>query len=442
MLLSELLKDQKDSQYMLTSDAGTFREEDHPRGQPGNAGQFGPGGGSKSEATQANPEDTHKFLRKVRRELRKGLLTDEQKIKYAKEAVDLIIKDPEATPAHKERAKKYIEKIKEIEKQLKGQKEEPKPEKKDDPEPTPELKPAPKAEEKASVAAEKKEATAETKSMLDKPASAIREHLFKKNNEYRAKIEPINNRIAEIEAEILKKSNEVRKENPDKYYEIFYNTPEYIEGWKEKNKLTAERTEIHAKRRAIVLDAIKQPPENRGQVDMHVYSNAPGGKKVKKWADKTLSAFLEHVHKDAIGGVAREHIEIIRGVRAHFSDRDGIALGSKNESTLIHEFGHYIEHTNKEVAKACRSFRFSRTKDEPKMTLRKATGISHYSEDEVTKKDDFFDAYVGKFYKNGSTEILSMGLEKMMADPLGFAKKDPEHFDLIIDIMRGKYKEG
>ena len=29
-------------------DVGTFREEDHPRGQPENAGQFGPGGGSSS----------------------------------------------------------------------------------------------------------------------------------------------------------------------------------------------------------------------------------------------------------------------------------------------------------------------------------------------------------------------------------------------------------
>lgn len=48
MLLSDFLKDVKDSKYMLTKDAGEFKEELHPRGHPENAGQFGPGGGGGS----------------------------------------------------------------------------------------------------------------------------------------------------------------------------------------------------------------------------------------------------------------------------------------------------------------------------------------------------------------------------------------------------------
>ena len=46
--------------------------------------------------------------------------------------------------------------------------------------------------------------------------------------------------------------------------------------------------------------------------------------------------------------------------------------------------------------------------------------------------------YVGKWYGgNDSTEILSMGLDNMMHDPVGFYLADPEHFEFIIRFMRG-----
>ena len=36
-----------------------------------------------------------------------------------------------------------------------------------------------------------------------------------------------------------------------------------------------------------------------------------------------------------------------------------------------------------------------------------------------------------------STEIISMGMQEMWHDPVGFATKDPDYFDFIIDLLRG-----
>jgi flagellar basal body-associated protein FliL len=46
------------------------------------------------------------------------------------------------------------------------------------------------------------------------------------------------------------------------------------------------------------------------------------------------------------------------------------------------------------------------------------------------------DEYVGKIYKDGATEVISMGIQYMVRNPALLAEKDPELFDLIWRIMR------
>ena len=57
---------------------------------------------------------------------------------------------------------------------------------------------------------------------------------------------------------------------------------------------------------------------------------------------------------------------------------------------------------------------------------------------EKVYEDDFLDPYVGKVYEmTGDTEIISMGMQWMYNDPVGFHEKDPDHFDLILRILKG-----
>jgi len=39
-------------------------------------------------------------------------------------------------------------------------------------------------------------------------------------------------------------------------------------------------------------------------------------------------------------------------------------------------------------------------------------------------------------YGSGHTEIISMGIERFILDPLGFAQKDPQYFDFMMDILQ------
>lgn len=43
---------------------------------------------------------------------------------------------------------------------------------------------------------------------------------------------------------------------------------------------------------------------------------------------------------------------------------------------------------------------------------------------------------MGKYYK-GHTEIISMGLELLYDDPIGFAERDPEYFKFLTGILNG-----
>jgi SPP1 gp7 family putative phage head morphogenesis protein len=126
-----------------------------------------------------------------------------------------------------------------------------------------------------------------------------------------------------------------------------------------------------------------------------------------------------------------------------------IYMGSEvSAKTYAHEMAHQIEHSIKGATKASIEFRDYRiakagTKDE---NLAKLFPNRRYSADEIGNKDDWgklFESgssspyYVGKKYRHDSTEVVSMGVELLYEDPVGFATKDPEYFKFIVGLLRG-----
>jgi len=102
----------------------------------------------------------------------------------------------------------------------------------------------------------------------------------------------------------------------------------------------------------------------------------------------------------------------------------------------IHELGHALEGKDPEVARKAREFYDRRTEGYPVEPLKKYN--DSYDPHEMTKRNKFEDPYMGKIYKHGATEIVSMGLEKMWEDPARFAKKDPDYFDFMYNLLRGR----
>jgi len=110
------------------------------------------------------------------------------------------------------------------------------------------------------------------------------------------------------------------------------------------------------------------------------------------------------------------------------------------EAAIVHELGHALE-THPRVHALALGFLHSRINGEPAKPLG-----AGYRADEVGRDDDFFKAfgsnrtagrYVGKHYKSADTEIISMGLEKFITEPVDFARKDPEYFKFIKGVLDG-----
>ena len=164
--------------------------------------------------------------------------------------------------------------------------------------------------------------------------------------------------------------------------------------------------------------------------------------------------------KDQIANVKIQRISRIvkeeEGDRSYHSG-DVIVLSDKalensvsersRQRTLMHEYGHFIELWFPNARDSCISFYTNRIKNEPIVKLNTLFPHNNYSDDEITCVDKFIEPYMGKLYsKDGSkenirsTELLSMGFEKMITEESKkeFYKKDKEHFGLILAIMAGE----
>ena len=140
-----------------------------------------------------------------------------------------------------------------------------------------------------------------------------------------------------------------------------------------------------------------------------------------KVPDGTRESFKSAGGADARGSYTR-------GGYVRVSEKTSVA-------TNVHEYGHGIEEVRPDIAAASKAFLDKRTAGEIPQKLSSLTGNRNYGDDEIAKPDKFFSPYVGKLYTHGS-EILSMGLEQMYKDPVGFAKSDPEYFRHCMAMMR------
>lgn len=98
-----------------------------------------------------------------------------------------------------------------------------------------------------------------------------------------------------------------------------------------------------------------------------------------------------------------------------------------------HEFAHHIEAGSFDIQARTWNFLERRTSGEKPVSMGKG-----YGKDEKAKRDRFVDKYVGKQYPRGSgSEVLSMGVQFLHRDPVGFARKDPDHFTFTVNTLRG-----
>jgi hypothetical protein len=135
--------------------------------------------------------------------------------------------------------------------------------------------------------------------------------------------------------------------------------------------------------------------------------------------------------------------------RASASD-SGNRIRSRRDvsaSTVAHETGHHIEFNDPDAKRAANAFLDKRLAESgeairPLNDIAKAKGLKPtYDDHETGFEDGFHSPYVGKRYSDGFTEVVSMGVQRMFDDPVGFARQDPEYFQMIITVTQGNRRK-
>ncbi len=110
-----------------------------------------------------------------------------------------------------------------------------------------------------------------------------------------------------------------------------------------------------------------------------------------------------------------------------------IGVGISDDSAVAHEFGHTIERNSSLISRRANNYLKSRTSGEG-LTSMADVGMPG----EYTRRDKFMSPYMGKTYSSGMTEIISMGIEYIGSDPVGFINADEDYFRFMVWALQEK----
>ena len=131
-------------------------------------------------------------------------------------------------------------------------------------------------------------------------------------------------------------------------------------------------------------------------------------------------------------------------VRAASNEQDRSVQVYPQKRVIFHELAHHIEYDAPDIKAVTNNWIKERAQQSQKRQdvkpelLNEIVPGTRYSSDELAYRGKFINPYVGKVYDTGNTEVISMGLEHF-ADEDRMAKlasKDPDHFALVLGIIR------
>lgn len=138
--------------------------------------------------------------------------------------------------------------------------------------------------------------------------------------------------------------------------------------------------------------------------------------------------------------------------RGYFQSSDDplvIAADGVRKTTPFHEIGHMVEWANPHLVRLEKEWVDQRTFGEKQTRLKDIFPLANYKTYEVTKKDNFIDPYIGKYYRDAA-EVFTMGLQGIFVPEELFLKSfdrktwkyekktikdDPEFLNFIIGLF-------
>jgi SPP1 gp7 family putative phage head morphogenesis protein len=180
------------------------------------------------------------------------------------------------------------------------------------------------------------------------------------------------------------------------------------------------------------------PNEMRGNPDDIVVRGYNANYRKSVTEASSLVAML--VHRDIMPTGIK--VNGVRGNRAFYQNQSRAIHINKDTSVsvIVHEIVHDIEYSHPDVSRKTKAFLAKRANGEQPRQLRVLTGSKVFGRHEVAYEDEWKKRggshYMGKVYQRASTELLTMGIERMLADAKSFADQDPEYFRFMLEILR------
>jgi hypothetical protein len=309
------------------------------------------------------------------------------------------------------------------------------------------------------------------------PAGTIGARLGEYRKFSQPKLDAVLAQKGKLEEEL--KDHEVKVNNYRKeYYDLDSDVDNHKASVKGKKKdreriiseLEAKRDEVLAKKLAAQEELRKVRDKHRDEVVKILATDKPMDLDLRSHAERDANGKFDLIPlpPEQSTMMQRAHSFLTRLVRAGDSPiscnvamipRDEkedraqysghIRVSFHNDTSVhIHEMGHLLDDRHgigsDKIGERCAEFLRYRIKDDEVKSYKELFPGSEYRDDERGAKDKFDQAfsedkayYVGKIYGGRTTEILSMGLQKLYQDPITFAEKDPEYFMFVCGIMDG-----
>ena len=266
----------------------------------------------------------------------------------------------------------------------------------------------------------------------------VRKNFLKRTERLQASVEKISERLDQQFGVEDAARNIWQKANPEKKIGDWWSTKEFGRIQEKTNRLAKQQLKIRQKRDGLIDDFLRK----KESVKLDPRFGGFGKARAQK-AGKVFERVERFMAPDALPERARSFkVDRVRGRGRSAYRKSELALrmaDGAGERTFVHELGHHLEDHNPRIKKRVKEFLEARTRGETARRLRDLTGNLGYKLEEIAKKDRFINPYMGRIYDFDATEITSMGFEFITYNPVEFARKDPEYFELMVDILAGVF---